>query len=209
MHIRRWGAAALLTMAVAACSKPVPGPATLPPLTPPASPTVVGTKSATETPKSPTPSPSSTATTSAPPQATPTVTELPPSGDSSEAAAVATAVIALKTFDQAENALDMGPARKIAVPTCNCLDQLIHAILTLESKKLHRVGAPPVHITSKVLARDKYVVRVQLTYDISPFKFVSANGKIVERVDFGHLSEIDQMNYVNGHWRVFYVTYNA
>jgi hypothetical protein len=132
-----------------------------------------------------------------------------PTGDPSEAAAVATAVLALKTFDQAENALDMAPAKKLAVPTCNCLDQLTHAIYTLKSKNARRVGDPPVRITTKVLSHTPGIVRVQLTYDISPYKFVDMAGKVVQRVDAGTLSEIYQMNFTGGQWRVFYVMYNA
>ena len=68
---------------------------------------------------------------------------------------------------------------------------------------------PPINVTSTVVSRGPGIVRVRLVYDIAPFDVVAQDGKVVEHIDTGHVSEIDQMNYVNGQWRVLYVEYNA
>ena len=210
MHIRRWGAAALLTMTVAACSKPVPGPATLPPLTPSAIATTAGGTSGESTSPAPRATAESPLVTPPPPSSSAALSPTPvPAGDKSETAAVASAIHAMQTFVNAENALDIAPAKAVSAPSCNCLDVVTHAILTLKSKKLRRVGDPPTRFASKVVARSAGVISVQLSYDIRPFKFVDQNGKIVQPVDAGHLSEVYQMNYIGGRWLVYYVTYNA
>lgn len=95
------------------------------------------------------------------------------------------------------------------MPHCNCLQQLTHAIYLLKSKNLHRVSKPLEHIATTIVSRAPNVVRVRLSYDISPEKILTADTKVVDRADFGHLSEIDQMNYIAGQWRVYYVSYNA
>ena len=199
--MRRWGAAALLTVTVAACSKPVPGPATLPPLTPSSAstPSATGTASAspTETPVRP-----SASTSPAP---TPTSYPSLRTGDPSDAAAVEAAKAAVGALYRVSLTMSLDEFKSVSYEHCNCRSTMATVLATLQLKHAHVTSALPSNIAAKVLTHDPGVVRVQLTYIVPPGKAVNDAGKVIQELGAYSITQVYQMNYIGRRWLLYFV----
>ena len=207
--MRRWGAAALLTLTVAACTKPVAGPATLPPLTPspvastpPA--TAITSPSASETPATPVGSASTSTESNGAPSSPATLA----SGDRSESAAIAAAKNAVRAIYRVSQTLDLSEFNAISYEHCNYRSRMTSVVFDLKAQHSRVVGQLPSDMRPTVLSHTGDVVRVGLAVVVPPHDTVTSTGKVTDKLPGYNIGFVLQMNYIGDRWLLYFVEEN-
>ena len=212
MTVLRWGAAALLTVTLAACTERAASPATLPPLTPQSgSPSLGTTSPSTSSPTMSAQSPSATTSTPASPTPSTSPSTDPaalvakiPHGDNSPAAAEATARIAVSLITLANRKGDVSIARPVLSANSLYIKDIELGRVEKAGLHVHIVGDPAYDIRAKVqgpVSGSKLTVRVD--YMRSALSAVTDKGKVIQDFPGFAVDDYYTMYYESSQWRVY------
>ncbi len=190
----------LSVLAVAACT-PSPAPlTTLAPLT-----STPATSVTPVTPVTPAPSTTSAPVTTPSTVGTVTATAIPtsaPSGDNSEAAAIATAEAFLGASNLATVQQDLGPVQALALPSCACIANEADSI-QLQKERKHRVQYDDFGPVKLVLIKHQgSLATVRVSYVRPTFRSLDTNHKVVATNPPRPMVVDISMQYVGDAWKV-------
>ena len=211
MKLGGWVCAAALAALLVGCTTKAAGPATLAPLTSSATsttsttPAVSSTPSPTMTTLSPV-SPSVTPLTAGPSlSSNPSRSASPPTGDNSEAAAIAAAKNAVVAIFRVSQTLDLTEFSEISHEHCNYRNRMTSVVYNLRLNHARVVGKLPTRMITTIVSRSTGVLRVGVAVSVPASETVSLTGKVSNKLPSYNDGFIMQMNYIGGRWLLYYV----